>query len=279
MSEEFIRTDTRASGSLTDAEKAEIDVVTKEWVEIAYRTGRTDHEALIEAIKALYTVVNHPTVPIVVVVPSPYVMTVAGSICERYLRLKKVGNDLAAYKDVQKVLNEFQDSPLISYVKDAVQQVLHLPDSPDGLTDAGGVPDSTPLSLSDYVQGGNFWPALPAFYAACRDVLKLKLPCFETYKPWEACAQLGGYRWISETFCLVCDYPDLLKVDEQFRPHNTEGPSHAWSDGWKLWHIDGIAVTEQIVMAPETITAEQIAAEQNEDIKAIMIARANLTVA
>ncbi len=55
--------------------------------------------------------------------------------------------------------------------------------------------------------------------------------------------------------------------------HNTTGPSVYFDDSLQLWHIDGIPVDEQIVMAPETQTIEQINSEDNNDRRAIRIER------
>lgn len=272
MAEEFIRSATRASGALTPDEETAMRKISDEWIAIAYKTGRTDKEALIGHIRDLYGIVDHPAPPIAVV-PSPYVMAVASVICTRYHRHKAVGAMLKGYQDVQKAFEELKDDAQLSYIKEAVQAVLSLPDTPEGLKDGKKTASNEAISLGDYLQGGNFWPALPAFYSACRDVLGLKLECFEKYPPWENCAKHGGYRWVHEEFCLVCDFPDILAVDEQYRPHNESGPSHAWSDGWKLWYIQGHRVDEQIVMRPKTLTVEQINKESNNDLRAIMLER------
>jgi hypothetical protein len=72
---------------------------------------------------------------------------------------------------------------------------------------------------------------------------------------------------------MVSDRPNILKIDEQSRPHSDDSPSHQWRDGWSLYHIHGIRVTEQIVMRPETLTLEQIANESNSEVRRIMIER------
>ena len=74
-------------------------------------------------------------------------------------------------------------------------------------------------------------------------------------------------------FCMVSDRPLCIRIDSQNRPHCEDGPSHQWRDGWSLWHIHGIAVTEQIVMRPETITLNQIESQENAEIRRIMIER------
>jgi hypothetical protein len=127
--------------------------------------------------------------------------------------------------------------------------------------------------FGEVYSGGNMWAAFDAYLTAARDILGLRLPEHAAYEAWEDSAKLGGFRYMHKKFCLVCDFPDVIKKDAQHRPHCTDGPSHRWSDGWSLWHIDGNRVDEQIVMRPHTQTIAQIERESVQDVKAIRIER------
>jgi hypothetical protein len=117
------------------------------------------------------------------------------------------------------------------------------------------------------------WSAWTSYFEAMRDVLKLELPEFEKYQAWEDAALHGGFRVMHEEFCIVSDFPAEIHKDEQHRPHNDAGPSHRWRDGWSLWYIHGVRVTEQIVMHPETLTVAQIDAEENAEVRRVMLER------
>lgn len=116
------------------------------------------------------------------------------------------------------------------------------------------------------------WSAWDCFLTGARDVLGLQREP-HAYKSWESAAKLGGFRVMHSKFCMVCDFPDVLKVDSESRPHCEDGPSHRWSDGWSIWHINGVVVDEQIIMHPETQTIKQIDSEQNQDVRSIRIER------
>lgn len=75
-----------------------------------------------------------------------------------------------------------------------------------------------------------------------------------------------------EELCIVSDNPIEIKWNDGVL-HNESGPSVLWKDGFALWSINGVAVDEQIVMAPETQTLEQIEKEGNADVKSIRIER------
>jgi hypothetical protein len=120
------------------------------------------------------------------------------------------------------------------------------------------------------------WGQYDSYLTAARDILGLKLQQHRAYQAWEECAIHGGFRWMYEEFCIVSDFPEILKVDDRNRPHCDDGPSHRWRDGWSLYFIHGVRVTEQIVMHPETLTVAQIDAEENAEIRRVMVERYGL---
>lgn len=117
------------------------------------------------------------------------------------------------------------------------------------------------------------WASYDCYLSSVRDVLKLDLPIFEKYAKWEQCAIEGGFRWMHEEFCIVSDFPEIMKVDDQNRPHCDDGPSHRWRDGWELYYIHGVKVARQIVVAPESLTVAQVREEKNAEVRRVMIER------
>lgn len=79
---------------------------------------------------------------------------------------------------------------------------------------------------------------------AFRDVLGLELPSYDSFGHWEQAAIEGGMRVMHNEFCIICDFPEILKLDEQNRPHCENGPSHRWRDGWALYHWHGTRVPQ-----------------------------------
>jgi hypothetical protein len=85
-------------------------------------------------------------------------------------------------------------------------------------------------------------------------------------------AQSCNWWWPFENICVVSDRPKLVKMQNGVI-HNEEGPAIEFRDGFKIWGLEGVRVTEKIVMAPETITPEEIQKETNAEIQRIMITR------
>jgi hypothetical protein len=90
------------------------------------------------------------------------------------------------------------------------------------------------------------------------------------------------WSWPHPQFAIVCERPSSIHGElvnpavtrgwGSHRLHNTSGPSIEWA-GFALWHIHGVAVTEQIVMAPHTLTVKQIDVEKNAEVRRVMIER------
>lgn len=122
-------------------------------------------------------------------------------------------------------------------------------------------------------QGGNMWSAWDSYLTAGRDVLGLRLPSHAAYRSWEQVAIHGGFRIMHSEFCMVSDFPEVIQVDAGNRPHCDNGPSHRWRDGWSLWYWHGVAVTEQIIMRPETLCAADVHAENDVEVRRVMVER------
>ena len=69
---------------------------------------------------------------------------------------------------------------------------------------------------------------------------------------------------------------DAYGVQEWFvndRLHREDGPAVIYANGSQVWYFNGVEVTEQIVMHPETLTVEQIRKKRNLEVRAIMVER------
>jgi hypothetical protein len=121
------------------------------------------------------------------------------------------------------------------------------------------------------------WAAWATFF---RDVCKLEL----TKDLWPNVTAIEGAQstawswWPQKHFVVVCDRPTQIHREQTGEPgwnshrlHNPTGPAIEFRDGWALWALGGVNVTEQIVMRPETLTLDDIWAETNAEVRRVMI--------
>jgi hypothetical protein len=116
---------------------------------------------------------------------------------------------------------------------------------------------------TEVYQGGAYWGSYVCYLTAMRDIIGLQLPQFEKFTHWEEAAIQGTFRVMGDDFCIVSDFPEVLKVDDQNRPHCQDGPSHRWRDGWSLYHWHGVQVPEEWIMKPGHLTASMAITWEN----------------
>ena len=102
------------------------------------------------------------------------------------------------------------------------------------------------------------------------------------FKVGEHATLLDAYEAVADScFCffaweklwIIIDRPTILAFDDNHELHGENHPSIEFKDGTRVYSWHGVKVSEQIIMAPETITLQQIEKEENAEIKRIMIER------
>ena len=121
---------------------------------------------------------------------------------------------------------------------------------------AGGHGVACAKEWSANFQGGNMGAAYESYLTAFRDILGLRLKEHAAYAHWEQAAIHGGFRVVHPEFCIVSDFPEVLKIDVENRPHCETGPSHRWRDGWSLYHWHGVRIPAEWIEDRASLTAK-----------------------
>ena len=244
MSNEIVRTPTKVAGGVTKEEEVLLKQHADMWIKRIVSTETADFSKLEPAIKGLYRAANLAE-PEVILVNSPIQMVFMYGTCS-VLAAKKNANVRQILDDVAAQMNDIPAgvSPVEHYVS-----VCKSVAGKKGLNEA--------KNWSSVYQGGAYWAQYDSYLTAMRDILGLRLPEHANYKFWEEAAIHGTFRVMHEKFCIVSDFPEMLKIDDQNRAHGQDGPSHRWRDGWSLYHWHGVAVPEHWIMKKETLTAKE----------------------
>ena len=212
-------------------------------------------------------------------------MAVAGPIAALVLELGERGLDAqSAKRAVHDAVSGAVDGAVSDAVSDAVDVAVR--DAVHYAVD-GAVHDAVDGAVrrgySRYLGGGwSWWVSYQASSTYFRDVCDLELPgdLWDRSRAYQLTTENAGLWWPHRRFVIACDRPQEIHR-EQVRPrgwrshrlHNDSGPAISWRDGWALYFVHGIRVTEQIVMRPETITVQQILKESNAEVRRIMCER------
>ena len=258
--QKIIRTRTEAKGGITEAEKALLDQHAAKWIDRIMRTEPIEPDKIIPAIEGMYAASGLKK-PKVIIVPSPLVMAVAGGFSRALLASR--GSDSATYAATTAATD---DATRGGWARQLAGE----------LAPTHAVAEKMLVAARDWwksYSGGNMWAQYDSYLTAFRDVLGLDLPIYEKYQWWEQAAIHGGFRYMHPDFCMVSDFPEVLRKDERNRPHCADGPSHRWRDGWELYHWHGVRVDKRIIMESESITVAEALAEKNADVRRVMFAR------
>jgi hypothetical protein len=125
----------------------------------------------------------------------------------------------------------------------------------------------------NYYDGANFWAGYVSYLSFFRHVAQLQLPEYEKFAHYEDAAVHGGPRFMHRKFCIVSDRPEVIRKDDRHRPHCEDGPFLRWRDGWALYAIRGTRVPADVIENPASVTVERINAEQNAEIRRVMLER------
>ena len=127
--------------------------------------------------------------------------------------------------------------------------------------------------------GGWYWGG--AWTSFFREVcgLKLKGNLWDRARAYESTMESACWWWPHRDFVIASERPQEIHC-EQIAPrgwgshqlHRDDGPALAF-EGWELFYVHGVRVTEQIVMRPETLTVPEIIAEPNAEVRRIMVER------
>jgi hypothetical protein len=88
-----------------------------------------------------------------------------------------------------------------------------------------------------------------------------------------AIAGSAGPWWALERLAIVSERPLRLSFDERGRLHSSDGPALAYPDGFVIWADHGVAVPEWLVTAPQSLAVEHIDAEENTEVRRVMVER------
>jgi hypothetical protein len=240
----IVRTPTKVAGNLTKEEEVLLKQHADMWINRIVSTKTADFSKLESAIKGLYRAANLAE-PAVLLVKSPIMMAFMYGACSVLVAKKNA--------DVRQVLDSVAEQ--MNAIPDGVNPSKHYAAVCKKLAGKKGLAETK--NWSSVYQGGAYWAQYDSYLTAMRDILGLRLPEHANYKYWEEAAIHGTFRVMHEKFCIVSDFPEVLKIDDQNRAHGQDGPSHKWRDGWSLYHWHGVAVPEHWIMNKETLSAKE----------------------
>lgn len=116
---------------------------------------------------------------------------------------------------------------------------------------------------------GSFDSYLFAFYDYMIEVLKIDIDddLVNKYRIWKNTIKLG-FIYPFDDICLVSEKPVEFHFNDKLQCHNERGPAIKYSDGFSIWMLNGVRVTEEIVMTPwDVLDPKIILTEKNAEVR------------
>ncbi len=86
-------------------------------------------------------------------------------------------------------------------------------------------------------------------------------------------ARAAGWWWPFQHAVILTERPISIARDGANRLHCEDGPALLYPDGFGIWAWHGLRVDRKIIEQPETITATQIFAERNAEVRRVLTER------
>ncbi len=80
--------------------------------------------------------------------------------------------------------------------------------------------------------------------------------------------RISGY-WLGKREAILVRRPRLLARDAQGRLHSARGKCMEYHDGWGFYAWHGVRVSEQVILAPETLTREDFLNAPNLEVRRV----------
>jgi hypothetical protein len=88
-----------------------------------------------------------------------------------------------------------------------------------------------------------------------------------------ALAESAGWALPHADICWVSERHHILNRDERGRLHSVTGPAVMYPDGWAIYAMHGVRVSEWIITKPHEITISKVLGEPNAEIRHVMMER------
>ena len=115
-----------------------------------------------------------------------------------------------------------------------------------------------------------------AFYNFFRIVCGLKEQT-ERLEGLRVIAENAGWFLPHEKICWISERHNICKRDGRGRLHCSDGMALAYPDGWGLYAWHGVRVSYRVIEHPSELTVKEIQAEQNAEVRRVMVERYGLS--
>lgn len=108
-----------------------------------------------------------------------------------------------------------------------------------------------------------------AFYLFCRDIgVSYKPEDNEKLDLWADIAQSANWFYAYENVCFICDRPAEIHMNSDEKLHKDGGPAVKFRDGWSIWRLNDVVVSQEIAETPaDQLDPQMVLREENAEVR------------
>lgn len=220
------------STQLTPEQEREVDACRVKWTAIGLHTGTIDREAATAALSVVYRDI--------IKLPLPPIEWCAGLRDAVHMRARYLAAD--ANHDVP-----IDELPAKAHALERADYEKHL------------------TNWSDNRFGGNAWASWHGWSEALH---RVGVEGLDDAMKVNQLAEHISFWWPYDKVVIVCDFPDVLRLDDRGRLHGEAAPAVHWRDGYGMWFHHGVFCSEKVVMG--RFEPRDVMLERNAEVRRAM---------
>jgi hypothetical protein len=242
--------------------KAQFPAIVKKAIAQGLSCEPTDYDRAEKALRNIYTASKLDSNIPIFWVKSPMVGAFSASIITHILNNPNCISSKKLKKPIK--ISEYLFNQINNVVYNAVCNV-----DPKGIFDKQSIECTVYNLLAGkeslnwvFWRGGQFWISWNVYV---NTLLKF-IPYDKVFDACEAeyeLAQSAGYYWPLNKFAIICERPQLIKIDDQNRLHNETGPSISYGPEFELYSWHGTTVPKKWIMDKKSLTAKEAITHAN----------------
>ena len=222
---------------LSPEQEALIAIVRDEWIDFALNsTTPMDKSAAKQGIEWMYSIAGLNLPRTIIYAESPIACQIIANLCKSPQIEASV--EASVWASVWASVRDSVEASVFGYIHPAWRDVL---------SDAGWV----------------------AYYDYFTRIKAINNNNFNKYLEYMRAGVFYGI--FLQNVAIICGRPQYIARDARGRLHAENKPAVLWNDGWGQYFWHGVSVPQKLIETPEQITQDDLAKEQNAEVRRAMM--------
>jgi len=96
-----------------------------------------------------------------------------------------------------------------------------------------------------------------AFIDFCLEILHLKCHDLEKWFCLQKIVQECGWIFAYEDICIICNKPQIINIDSEYRLHSDERPAIQFVDGFEIYAYHGVSIPKEYIIAGKNFCKQE----------------------